>query len=293
MTRSRVFLEVSITALVDAMALRFLTWGLMPPVPVTTPRAIVGYVRDNGAIGAAAGFAQLVALGVAIYVACVVIAVVAVNASSSGPAVVRVVRAATIGPMRRWLPTVAAASMLLTPRTAFAFGPADRPETTVSAGPPPGGPPPSERDHAELAGFRDIPPEDTTTRTAAPSTTRPDARTAAPPNRLPHTAPPATPVSPPTSAQPRVPDAPARTPAARPPAGAARPRSRPAATWTVEPGDHLWHIAAATIELRTGRVPDDDAIVPYWRRLIAANTDLLVDPSNPDLILPGQVFRLP
>jgi nucleoid-associated protein YgaU len=31
----------------------------------------------------------------------------------------------------------------------------------------------------------------------------------------------------------------------------------------------------------------------YWRRLIDANRDRLVDPGNPDLLLPGQELVLP
>ena len=31
----------------------------------------------------------------------------------------------------------------------------------------------------------------------------------------------------------------------------------------------------------------------YWRRLIEANRGRLVDPDDPDLVLPGQRFVLP
>lgn len=65
-----------------------------------------------------------------------------------------------------------------------------------------------------------------------------------------------------------------------------------ALTWVVEPGDHLWHIAAETIAER-GSAADDDSIHRYWLDLIEHNRDRLVDPSNPDLIYPGQEFVLP
>ena len=37
----------------------------------------------------------------------------------------------------------------------------------------------------------------------------------------------------------------------------------------------------------------DAEVASYWRRLIAANEDRLVDPGNPDLLLPGQELVLP
>ena len=64
--------------------------------------------------------------------------------------------------------------------------------------------------------------------------------------------------------------------------------------WVVEPGDHLWSIASDTLEESWGRSTLSDAeIVGYWRVLIEANRDRLVEPDNPDLILPGQEFVLP
>jgi hypothetical protein len=67
----------------------------------------------------------------------------------------------------------------------------------------------------------------------------------------------------------------------------------PPATWTATPGDHLWHVAEATLEQSWGRAPTEGEVAPYWTGLIEANRDVLADPSNPDLIHPGQVFRLP
>lgn len=70
-------------------------------------------------------------------------------------------------------------------------------------------------------------------------------------------------------------------------------RSSNDATWTVVPGDHLWHIAAATVSDSLHHAANDGQITPYWRRLIAANQARLIDPTNPDLILPGQILVLP
>ncbi len=64
-------------------------------------------------------------------------------------------------------------------------------------------------------------------------------------------------------------------------------------TITVAPGESFWSLAAAMTTDALGRPPTDAEIVPRWTALIAANQDRLVDPDDPDLILPGQVLRLP
>ena len=61
-------------------------------------------------------------------------------------------------------------------------------------------------------------------------------------------------------------------------------------TWIVEPGDHLWGIAAATVAERSGS-EDHREVARYWLKLIEANADTVGD--NPDLIYPGQLIRLP
>lgn len=69
-----------------------------------------------------------------------------------------------------------------------------------------------------------------------------------------------------------------------------------ASSWRVAPGDHLWGIAEATLRSAEGGdadLVDERTVARYWLRLIEDNRDRLVDPSNPDLILPGQEFRLP
>jgi nucleoid-associated protein YgaU len=53
----------------------------------------------------------------------------------------------------------------------------------------------------------------------------------------------------------------------------------------VEPGDSFWSIAA---EAAAGGDVDE-----YWRSLIEANRDRLIDRDNPDLLYPGQVLTLP
>ena len=63
--------------------------------------------------------------------------------------------------------------------------------------------------------------------------------------------------------------------------------------WDVAEGDHFWGIAEATLTESWGRAPTDEEIAPYWRQLVDANTDRLLQPEDPDLIYPGQSFTLP
>lgn len=69
--------------------------------------------------------------------------------------------------------------------------------------------------------------------------------------------------------------------------------STSSAEWTAQPGDHLWHVAEATLAESWGRAPSDAEVAPYWQQVVDANRDGLADPGNPDLILPGQVLRVP
>ena len=64
-------------------------------------------------------------------------------------------------------------------------------------------------------------------------------------------------------------------------------------TWLVQPGDHLWSIAERTLAGAWARSVSDAEVAPYWRDLIELNRARLADPSNPDLIFPGQTFVLP
>ncbi len=66
-----------------------------------------------------------------------------------------------------------------------------------------------------------------------------------------------------------------------------------AAEVVVAPGDHLWAIAERTVAQRLGPGADDTTIADYWRRLIDANHDRLVNPRDPGLIHPGQRLVLP
>ena len=65
-------------------------------------------------------------------------------------------------------------------------------------------------------------------------------------------------------------------------------------TWKVRNGESFWSIAEEALQDAWG-VDEltDEEIVSYWEPLIEANQDRLVDPGNPDLILPDQELVLP
>jgi hypothetical protein len=67
----------------------------------------------------------------------------------------------------------------------------------------------------------------------------------------------------------------------------------PATSWTIAPGDHLWHVAARTLESRWQRAPSETEITRYWKLVVAHNQDRLAVRGDPDLVYPGQVFELP
>jgi hypothetical protein len=64
-------------------------------------------------------------------------------------------------------------------------------------------------------------------------------------------------------------------------------------TWLVEAGDSFWSIAEEVMAPPDGGQPDDRQVDRYWRHLIEANRSQLVDPANPDLLVPGQHLVVP
>jgi len=118
------------------------------------------------------------------------------------------------------------------------------------------------------------------TSSTAPQTTAPP--TTAPPTTAPPTTAPATPEPVPTNATEPV------EAAAESTAVADR------VTHVVQRGDHLWSIAEGAVQASSaGGAVDDATVARYWRVLIEQNRDRLVDPGDPDLIVPGQELVLP
>lgn len=81
-------------------------------------------------------------------------------------------------------------------------------------------------------------------------------------------------------------------PVSAPQAPAPAPAPRPAEV-RVAPGDSFWRLAEVAVAHAQGAAPDEDDVARYWRRLVEANRERLVDPGNADLLLPGQVVALP
>jgi LysM domain len=94
-------------------------------------------------------------------------------------------------------------------------------------------------------------------------------------------------------------ESPASTAAATPgtPATSAGPAIPPvdATAWVVEPGDSFWSIAVEVTGggASPGSPVDERAVTRYWRRIVDANRPGLVDPANPDLLVPGQRLVVP
>lgn len=117
----------------------------------------------------------------------------------------------------------------------------------------------------------------------------------------PKSPPPAPAPSPPASAAPspsRGTSAPMAAPSPAVIAPSVRPSPEPApapatATWTVQPGEHLWLIAAKTLEAARRRPVSDDEVAPYWESVVRTNRAGLPDPANADLLYAGMHIVLP
>jgi hypothetical protein len=62
---------------------------------------------------------------------------------------------------------------------------------------------------------------------------------------------------------------------------------------TVVAGESFWSIAEREVATRLGRAPTDVEVTSWWSAFVAANADRLVEPGNPNLVLPGQVLVAP
>lgn len=85
------------------------------------------------------------------------------------------------------------------------------------------------------------------------------------------------------------------TPAPADPLGAGPPVPAGSGTvvYTVVQGDNFWKIAEDVMHLALGHVASETEVRGYWLELIELNADQLVEPGNPNLLLPGQVLKLP
>ena len=265
--------------------------AVLAPPPAASLDALRTWLESNDPTTAALAIVRLGALAVGWYLMAVSLVGLFVRLAGLRR-MVRVADLFTIRPVRRLLSTIAGAglatSALLLPAAvpggvaavAAAEEPLEAPEPAPPADPaedpePTTPPSPTEEesdtatmrqvDDGPVAVMRQLPPG-----LGEPSTTT----TSLPPTPAPIT-----------------PEEPAPGPAAAPTQSEGTIPER--ATWEVEPGDHLWSIAERTLAEAWGREPTDREITRYWSTLIDHNRQALVDPDNPDLIHPGQVFELP
>ena len=114
----------------------------------------------------------------------------------------------------------------------------------------------------------------TTPRATAPAVTTPSVTT------------PAVTAPPPTT--------PTTTPVRGPPTeGPAPPPNLVPTAISVATGDSFWSIATRVATTRFGASPSTAEITSVWHALITANANRLIQPGNPNLIYPGQVFVVP
>lgn len=247
--------------------------GDVAPAPPLQPDAWSGWASQHAATSITLGLVRLVAIAGVGYLLVLTAAVAALGRSI--PVAARVGRL----PMARTVLTVlgAGAPLLL---AVPAVGATDGDGAESGGG-------------ARLSCVEGCPgAPSSTSSTGTASAGEAPATATAPPGVAEAPAPP----SPPAPVRPGVPP-PADEPSGvttSDAAGVAADEVAPAAprTWTIEAGEHLWHIARET--QRDAGAPDDDvAVLRYLERLVDENRDVLVDPSNPDLVLPGQVVVLP
>jgi hypothetical protein len=63
--------------------------------------------------------------------------------------------------------------------------------------------------------------------------------------------------------------------------------------WTAGDGDHLWAMSERALTDAGVSAPTQREVADYWLTVIEENRDRLPDPTNPDLIHPGDTFILP
>jgi hypothetical protein len=254
--------------------------GALAPQSLPTVDPLLGSTAQATAV---ATFAlELVAFGLCAYVALVLLALLLVQARLAPAGLRDVVDRWTSGGLAGGLRRAVGASVLtiglVTPTAAHASGPVppvmapaeEPPATTTTLGRPP-----------VMAPAEEVAPPPTTT-----SPERPVLEAAGePPAPPPTTSPGRPPVMAPADEAEQAAQRPPPTPPSPPPA--------PASTVVVQPGDSFWSIAEQLVELRTRRAPSDPEVIGPWLDLIAENRDVLPDPDDPDLLLPGTVLDLP
>ena len=251
-----VLLAVSVTA---GLVLHAAGRGPLRPPPATSWGAAEEWYEQAGPATAAVAFVRLVAITASAWLA-MAVALQLLASLDRGRAMWRAADA--VSP--RFLRAVARSAAGLSVTAGIAL-----PGVPLAAGqePPPGT---AVMVPLDVEASTSTTTEAATTTTIQPTTSQPTTTT--------ETTSPRTSVPAPTTSP-----APTRSPA--PPAATGRPARVPADEIEVQPGDSFWSIAAE----ETG----GHDVAGYWLELIEVNRAVLVDPSNVDLLYPGQVLRLP
>jgi hypothetical protein len=156
----------------------------------------------------------------------------------------------------------------------------------------------SETEEATMTRAGTVPDAVPTASDAAPIPSEGDGDGEATMVRIGRPAPPSvtmTRVDPPAAAPPLVAASAASATTASAPAVAVTPATLEVdpTIWSVEPGDSLWSIAEDVTSSSGGPAPTEREVARYWQRLVEANRPHLVDPDNPDLLVPGQQVVVP
>jgi LysM domain len=242
-------------AAVSALALHAMGSGDLAAPPVHSWLALDGWYERLGPATALVAVVRLVTVGASAWLA--IAAALQLVALTCGGASLRGLADAMSPHFLRSL-ACGAASLSVTAGLAMpaAAGPPENPAGTAVMVP---------LDVTPTTSTLPPQPPPTTTMLAPTTTAGPTATTTTAP-----IGPPAAQTAPPAPAAPAVP---------------ARPNVPAADEVVVAPGDSFWSIA---VDEADGR-----QVTTYWRAMIEANRDRLVDPSNPDLLYPDQVLRLP
>ncbi len=288
--------------------------GLAPPPLRGGMAALRAWAEQRDAATMMMAGIRLVAVGLAWYMLCTSVVATAARLTRRA-SLVRLSDAVTLPVVRRL--AGGAASLILATAPLGVAGPAlaqavtpgvasqggTGGERAAAIGTPgiAGGPPPTmwrlpdagtpTTDPVPAGGGQPVPPEATDPLGAASPPVLRSLDGGPSPNGSPENVPQrSAPPMVPTTALPVEPTPPSQT---APPSQAAQDQPGPPKTWTIERGDHLWHVADAVLERAWARAPTPSEIDSYWRVLVAANRHSLADPNNADLVFPGQVMTVP
>jgi hypothetical protein len=298
--RSTARLGLWTAALVTALRMLAATGGGSLSIPVTSPRDLRAWVADTAPPDMAIALLRLGALALAGYLLAVTVLAVAARLlrldglaaaiERVSPGVVRRLVSGSsgiglaLGAVAGLLPVLEQGPGTTGPTVAAAAPSADQASATMTRLPAgsatmtrlataPGVPPTGGSAEATMSRIGDGPPPTATMTRVGPDTPpRQPAVGAEPAVHDPASPTPTTP-----TAVRRAPDLPLVDPT----------------RWIVEPGDSLWSIADEVMRRADGSSPGERAVARYWHRLIGANRQDLVDPANPDLLVPGQRLVVP